>query len=113
MPDSAMRPAPQDIDLPGPLMVIVRIRVVDGRQDDFDLFTMSFAADVQRNEPGCLWYAAHRVLGSELDYIIVMRFRTWADYELHGDSAHMKKALSQLEWYLDGSPQFEVYAAVM
>jgi quinol monooxygenase YgiN len=102
-----------DIDLPGPLMVLARVRVEPGRQDDFDLFIMGFAADVQRHEPGCLWYAAHRVLGSELDYMICMRFRTWADYEIHGDSPHMKAAMPQWDWFLDGTPQFEIYAAVM
>jgi quinol monooxygenase YgiN len=113
MSESAPRSAPQDFDLPGPLMVVVRVRVEAGRQDDFDLFIMGFAADVQRQEPGCLWYAAHRVLGSELDYIIVMRFRTWADYEAHGDSAHMKAALPKMDYFFDGPPTFEVYAAVM
>ncbi len=113
MSDSAARSSPQDFDLPGPLMVISRVRVEPGRQDDFDIFIMAFSADVQRSEQGCLWYAAHRVLGSELDYIIVMRFRTWADYEAHGDSPHMQAALPKLDWFLSGPPQFEIYAAVM
>jgi quinol monooxygenase YgiN len=96
----------------GPLTILVRVQVQNGHQEEFERFITGLSADVARFEEGCLWYAAHRVLGSPDGYMIIMRFRCWEDYETHGDTPHMKGAMPGLDRLLVGPPQFEIYAAV-
>lgn len=96
----------------GPLTILARVRVEAGKQDEFHHLVRGLSADIARFENGCLWYCAHQVLGSNLDYVIIMRFRSWADYEAHGDTAHMKGALPVLDRLLDGAPQVEIFGPI-
>jgi quinol monooxygenase YgiN len=93
----------------GPLTILARVRVGPGKQEEFRHLVRGLSADIARFEHGCLWYCAHHVLGSDSHYVIMMRFRSWADYEAHGDTAHMKGALPALNRLLDGAPQVEIY----
>lgn len=96
----------------GAVGVIARMRVGAGLQAEFERFILALAADVARFEPGCLMYMPQRVLGSEREYAVFERYRSWDDFEKHADTLHMQAALREFDRLLDGPAIFEVYCAI-
>jgi quinol monooxygenase YgiN len=64
-----------------------------------------------RNEPGCLWFEWSRSVESPNEYVLVEAFRDGAAGGEHVNSAHFKKAQSDLPPHLLETPKivnFEV-----
>ncbi|MFZ4122435.1 MAG: putative quinol monooxygenase [Caulobacterales bacterium] len=105
-------PAPGDVPT-GAVGVLARLKIEQGRQEAFEHFVLGFAADVARLEPGCLLYSPQRAIGGDCDYVIFQRFRAWADFEAHADTAHMKAALPHFAHFWDGTPVLEIFTALV
>jgi quinol monooxygenase YgiN len=88
--------------------LVVRMRVEEGMEEEFSALISNLAKQVRALEPGCTRYAPQQVLTSPREFFILCSFKSWEDYEIHGDMPHCRAALPDLQRMLDGPPVFEV-----
>lgn len=93
------------------VIVIARMKVADGKADEFRSIMQDLASQVLDKEPGCKSYQVCTAREPGV-FVIVERYVDKAALEAHGKSEHFTAAFPKLGAVLDGQPQLEVLREV-
>ncbi len=85
--------------------IVATLKVKDGSQEAFEAVFRELAPLVRANEPGCLLYALTRKQGSTTEYVVMEQYKTQADVDAHGKSAHFTTFAPKMGPCLDGRPE--------
>ena len=85
--------------------IIANIKVKDGQQEAFEAVFRELAPAVRANEPGCMLYTLTRKQGSTTDYVVMEQYKSQADVDAHGKSAHFTTFAPKMGPCLDGRPE--------
>jgi len=84
--------------------IIATLKVKEGSQEAFEAAFRELAPAVRANEPGNLLYTLTRKRGSTTEYVVMEQYKTQADIDAHGKTAHYLAAGPKLGACLDGRP---------
>jgi quinol monooxygenase YgiN len=85
--------------------LVVTLQVQDGKQAEFEAAMATLIPQIRANEPGCVLYSLTRTHGSTTEYVMMEQYRTQADIDAHGKTAHFQAALAALGPCLTAPPQ--------
>ncbi|HUN25032.1 MAG TPA: putative quinol monooxygenase [Steroidobacteraceae bacterium] len=84
---------------------VVKFKVKDGKNAEFEKIFRRMEIQVRRNEPGNIYYNLYVTAKDPQTYVIIEQYRNQAAVAAHGkDAGHLMADLRSL---LDGPPQFE------
>lgn len=86
------------------IALVVTLKIKDGKQADFEAVARELVPQVRANEPGNAQYMLCKKEGSANEYVFIEQYRTQADLDAHGKTAHFMAAGPRLGACLDGRP---------
>lgn len=84
--------------------LVVTLKVKDGKQEEFEAVARELIKNVRANEPGNAQYTLTRKQGSTTEYVFLEQYRSQADLDAHGKTAHYLAGAPALGACLDGRP---------
>ena len=84
--------------------LVVTLKVKDGKQAEFEAAACDLIPQVRANEPGNAQYMLTRKEGSTTEYVFIEQYKTQADLDAHGKTAHYIACAPKLGACLDGRP---------
>ena len=84
--------------------LVVTLKVKDGKQEEFEGVARELIAAVRANEPGNAQYTLTRKQGSTTEYVFLEQYKSQADLDAHGKTAHYTTLAPKLGPCLDGRP---------
>lgn len=88
------------------LMVIARLKVAEGKEQEFETVAGELIAQVKDKEEGCLLYQLCKA--QDGSYVFVERYKDQDAFGVHGQSEHFQAAMPKLGACLQGAPQIEL-----
>lgn len=85
--------------------IVATLKVKDGSQEAFEAAMRELVPAVRANEPGNIQYSLTRKQGSTTEYVVMEQYKSQADVDAHGKSAHFLAAGPKLGACLDGRPE--------
>lgn len=92
------------------IALIARMKVKDGKEEDFERAMAELTLKVRSEEPGCHYYQLCR--GRAGDYLMMERYSDEAALAAHRETPHFKAAGATLGPCLAGRPEVEVFEEV-
>jgi len=93
------------------IAIIATLKIVDGKNADFEAAFVQAAAIVRANEPGCLLYQLTHSRTEPNIYKVMELYKDQTALEAHRDGAHRKTAPS-MAGMIDGRPDVEFLDSV-
>ncbi len=72
------------------ITIIARLKVQDGKEEEALAALREMCDAVQKNEPGALAYAAHRLQDDQSQVVFVEHYKDGDAFKAHGDTPHMQ-----------------------
>lgn len=88
------------------LGVVARLKIQDGKQDEFENIFAELEAAVRQNEPGNNFYACHRTDDPTV-YVVLEQYQDQAALDAHRNSDHFKTIGAKLGGVMAGRPEIE------
>lgn len=92
--------------------VIARLKIQEGKNEEFEGIFKELADAVRANEPDNLFYALHRSRDDENTYVVLEQYKDQAALDAHGQSEHFKTIGAKMGGCLAGRPEIEYLDAV-
>lgn len=92
--------------------VIARLKIQEGKNEEFEGIFKELADAVRANEPDNLFYALHRTRDDENTYVVLEQYKDQAALDAHGQSEHFKTIGAKMGGCLAGRPEIEYLDAV-
>lgn len=92
--------------------VIARLKIQEGKNEEFEDIFKELADAVRANEPGNLFYALHRSRDDGNTYVVLEQYNDQAALDAHGQSDHFKNIGAKMGSCLAGRPDIEYLDAV-
>jgi len=93
------------------IALIARMRVVEGKQEQFEALMKQLAVKVAAEEPDCLQYQLCRSRDGT-SYLMIERYADKAALKKHGETPYFAEAVLALGECLQGAPEIEVLKVV-
>jgi quinol monooxygenase YgiN len=90
---------------PAPTAFVVKFKVKEGKNADFEKAFTEMMAGVRAHEPGNIYYDLYRSPQDPQTYVIIERYKDEAARLAHGKSDHGQKLIAALKDLLDGRPE--------
>jgi len=87
------------------MLVLVKIKVKDGAQAQFEEIVGGLSAQVKAHEPGLLTYTLGKVEGAATDYWMIEHYADAAAHEHHLNTDYFKAAIAKVGPLMDGAPE--------
>ncbi|MFN3312421.1 MAG: putative quinol monooxygenase [Hyphomonas sp.] len=87
--------------------VIAKLKILDGKQAEFEEVAKDLMAKVKANESGCLTYQLYKAKGSSTDYIFMEQYASADALKAHGQTEYFRAAGPKLGAVLAGAPVIE------
>ena len=85
---------------------IIRLKVQEGKIEEFEALVAQLMRDVESNEPGSI-YHVRRVRGEERTYFYYLSFPDQASYDRYMEADYHTEMSPKAVALLDGDPIFE------
>ncbi len=85
--------------------IVATLKVKDGSQEAFEAAMRTLVPAVRANEPGNIQYSLTRKQGSTTEYVVMEQYKSQADLDAHGKTAHFLAAMPALGACLAGPPE--------
>ena len=92
--------------------IVAKLKIADGKNEEFEQVGKDLMAKVKANEPGCLTYQLYKTKGSETDYIFMEQYASADALKSHGQTEYFKAAGPKLGAVLGGAPEIQYYDIV-
>lgn len=92
--------------------VVAKLKIRDGKQDEFEQVAKDLMAKVKANEPGCLTYQLYKARGASTDYIFMEQYASADALKSHGQTEYFKAAGPKLGAVLAGAPDIQYFDIV-
>lgn len=92
--------------------VVAKLKIQDGKQDEFEQVAKDLMAKVKANEPGCLTYQLYKARGASTDYIFMEQYASADALKSHGQTEYFKAAGPKLGAVLAGAPDIQYFDIV-
>lgn len=86
------------------IALVVTLKIKDGKQAEFEAMVRDLVPQVRANEPGNVQYMCCKKEGSTTEYVFIEQYKSQADIDAHGKTAHFQKAMPIFGAVLDGRP---------
>ena len=93
------------------MAVVARIRVVQGKDAEFEAVMKELQGKVRAQEPGCLQYDICRAREPN-SYTIMERYQDEQALKDHSASPHVAEGIQKVMPLLDGGPQIDILTVV-
>ena len=92
--------------------VIAKIRVVPGKEAEFEQAARDMIAHVRANEPGTRTYVLHRAAGNPAEFLFYERYDDEAAFAAHGGSDAIRRFFGVTGSMAEGRPEITLYQEV-
>lgn len=86
------------------IALVVTLKVKDGKQAEFEAMARELVPQVRSKEPGNAQYMLCKKEGSTTEYVFIEQYKSQADIDAHGKTAHFQAAMPIFGSVLDGRP---------
>ena len=93
--------------------IVARLKIQEGKNEEFEAIFSELQAAVKANEPGCNFYQCHRARGDDTTYIVLEQYADQAAQEAHGASDHFKSIGAKLGGVMAGRPDIELMDSIV
>lgn len=93
--------------------VIAKMKIMDGKQQEFENVFQDLAARIRANEPGNKVYQLCKSRSDATQYVVLEIYESDEALAQHTASEHMRSAGPKLAAVLAGRPEIEVLDAVL
>ena len=94
------------------LGVIATIKVLEGKNSEFEATFSELAKQVLANEDGCVFYALHRSKSDAQTYKVLEQYKSADDLKAHGKTEYFIAANQKLTGLVAAAPDIEVLDGV-
>ncbi len=91
--------------------MIVRLKIQDGKNEEFEAIFMELQAAVQAGEPGNNFYALHRTDDAQT-YVVLEQYADEEAAKAHSGSDHFRTLGAKMGACMAGRPEIENLVAV-
>lgn len=92
--------------------VVARLKIQEGKNEEFENIFSELAAAVRANEPGNNFYALHRSRDDNTTYVVLEQYTDQAALDAHGQTDHFKAIGAKMGGCMAGRPEIEYLDAV-
>lgn len=92
--------------------VVAKLKIQDGKQDDFEAAGKDLMAKVKANEPGCLTYQLYKSDADDSEYIFMEQYASQDALDAHGKTTYFAAAMPLLGACLAGAPDIQTFKIV-
>jgi len=95
----------------GMVGIVATLKIVPGKEKDFEKLFAELRASTLKNEPGVLMYDFYKSRSEPNTYVVMEQYKSQADLDAHGDKilALLKRNLAQADSLgLQGTPTYLV-----
>ena len=92
--------------------VIARLKIQEGKNEEFEGIFKELQAAVAENEPENNFYAIHRSANDPQTYVVLEQYANQAALDAHGNTDHFKTIGAKMGACMAGAPEIEVMEAV-
>ena len=92
------------------LAIIAKLKVVSGKESEFEKVMLGLAKDVRANEPGNKMYTLTKTEAGE--YLVLELYDSDAALAAHGQTAHFKAAGPKFAGLMAGRPEIQRLAVI-
>ncbi len=90
------------------LGVVARIKILTGRNAEFEQIFAILAAAVRKDEPGNNFYALHKSKTDPQLYVVLENYRDAAAFAAHREYPHFKEGGKKMGACMAGAPNIEL-----
>lgn len=92
--------------------IVARMKVAEGKDEEFVAVMTELAGEVRKNEPGCTLYQLCKSQGEPGLYVMLERYASQQALADHSKTAHFRAAMPKLGPLLDGAAQIDILQEV-
>ena len=92
--------------------VVAKLKIADGKNEEFEQVGKDLMAKVKANEPGCLTYQLYKSKSDAQSYIFMEQYASEDALTSHGQTEYFKAAGPKLGACLAGKPEIEYFDIV-
>ena len=91
--------------------IIARLKIQDGKNEEFEAIFTELAAAVTANESGNNFYALHRSSDPQT-YVVLEQYTDQESLDAHSKTDHFRSLGGKMGGCLAGAPEIEIMEAV-
>lgn len=92
--------------------VIARLKIQEGKNEEFEAIFTELMAAVRANEPGNNFYSLHHSANDPQTYVVLEQYADQAALDAHGKTDHFRTLGRKMGGCMAGAPEIEVMQAV-
>lgn len=92
--------------------VIARLKIQEGKNEEFEGIFKKLQAAVRENEPENNFYAIHKSASDPQTYVVLEQYADQAALDAHSKTEHFKSIGAKMGSCMAGAPEIEVMEAV-
>ena len=92
--------------------VVAKLKIQDGKADDFETACKDLMAKVKANEPGCLTYQLYKSDREADTYVFMEQYASQDDLDAHGKTDYFAAAMPVIGACLDSAPDIQTFTIV-
>ncbi len=92
--------------------IVAKIKILPGKNAEFEAIFTELAAAVRKNEPGNNFYALHRSKTDPQLYVVLEQYKDMAAIAAHREYPHFKEGGKKMAACMDGRPEVELLDGV-
>ena len=92
--------------------IVAKLKIVEGKNAEFEQVGKDLMAKVKANEPGCQTYQLYQSQSDPQTYIFMEQYSNAEALESHGKTEYFKAAGPKMAACLAGRPEIERYDIV-
>ena len=91
--------------------MIARIKIQEGKNDEFEAVFKKLEAAGAENEDGCNFYSCHRTEDPNV-YVVLEQYKDGDAMAAHGKSDHFRTFGREMGAFMDGRPDLEQLTSI-
>lgn len=92
--------------------IVAKLKIADGKTEEFEQIGKDLMAKVKANEPGCLTYQLYKSQTEDNTYIFMEQYSSGDALKEHGQTEYFKAAGAKMGGCLAGRPEIERFDIV-
>ena len=92
--------------------IVAKLKIADGKNEEFEQVGKDLMAKVKANEPGCLTYQLYRSHSDPQTYIFMEQYANAEALKAHGETDYFREAGPKMAGCFAGKPEIERYDIV-
>jgi len=90
------------------IAIIATLKVVEGKNAEFETIMKELEQKVNENEEGCDFYRVNKSLSDPLTYVVMEQYATSEALDTHAKTDYFRSLGKAMAPFLDGGPKIEM-----